>query len=249
MRRIFRGSLLALCAVSLSGCVTTTIETGPPEGSTTPSEVTTTAEEGPDLAVCEGFFGTPSYEGSLFYRVLSSAGDDTVTSVDKDVSDAVENLGADTKEVSGPLSVIADAAAGTASRDDLAQAVDDLGVACGDLGSETAAYATGHGEDGGKPVSMTCSDMLSKPQTIDVFGNSNVLPSNSFRLVGMSGSWVNDPAKGEAVAAQIQREIDATGDETLRGLLEDFREPFLGQGSGVKAPLDELTIYCDEAGR
>lgn len=247
--KIRRTLALAAAALALAGCTTTTIEVGEPtaDGPTTPSE--TVEEVDPDLDVCEAFFATPNYEGSLFYRVLSAAGGEDTTSVDKAVAGDVRALDADAESIDRSLSMIADAAAGRASLDELAGATDGLGAACGEIGSTTAAYATGHGEDGGKPVAMTCADMLSRPQTLEVFGNANVLPSNSFKLVGMSSSWVNDPAKGEAVAAQIQDEIDATGDQTLRGLLEDFREPFLGQGSGVKAPLDELTAYCDEAGR
>lgn len=248
MRRTLWASALAALtlALTLTGCVTTTI---PVDGGSEPptSTAPATAEAPPvDVSVCEQFFSTPNYEASLFYQVLSVTGDDVVTTVDQDVERAVADLADQGAETRDPLATIAAAAGGTATVEKLAGAVDDLGVACGDLGVTAAAYATGHGEDGGKPDIMTCNDMLSKPQTIDVFGNSNVLPSNAFKLVGMSGSWVNDPEKAARVADQIQREIDATEDDHLRGLLEDFREPFLGQGSGVKAPLDALTTYCDE---
>lgn len=244
IRRLAASMALSGALLALSGCVTTTISTGDP--STTAPTATGTADAGPPSA-CAEFFETPSYESSVFFGVLLSAGGSgDVTSVDRDVASAVDRIADGAHEgASEDLRTISRAAVRDASLDDLRTAVTNFGSDCSAEGDTTAAYAIGEGEAGAKPADLTCADVLSKPQTLTVFANSNVLPSNSFKIVGMSTSRVKDQGKADAVAEDLQAEIDATSDPELKRMLTDLRQPFLGEGSGVKAPLGEITTYCE----
>lgn len=268
---------LSLGAVlALSGCEALPW-TGGPTGEPAPSEQTEQTEqtqstqaapEDPALeGACTAFWGDPEYTAPLSRDVLDRAG--TVPQAGPsdpffyamtgdDVDAAFEGAGEDARAAATQLSDwfrTQPERGEDADGDAFVSAWEGVAGACADV-SPAASWALEQGEPGTKPSALVCADIFDTPGTLTHFGNANVLTSNMFKLVGLSGQQVPQDRMDDvqATADLLAEEIDAADDEAVRAALKEIRAPFQealdGDTSspGLRDPLADLGAACTDVG-
>lgn len=236
---------------------------GDPAASSTPD-----APEDPALGeACTEFWGDPDYADPLSRTVLDRAGSAPESGPSDPYFYAM--IGDDIEATfEGTDEPAQQAAAGLAEwfrtepergrdldRDGFATAWEGAAEACASS-SEAAAWTVAPGEDGSKPAALVCAQVFDTPSTLTHFANSNVLTSNMFKLVGLSGRTVPGDRMDDVEATDqlLAAQIAAVDDDGVRSALEQVRAPFQDAlegdtwSDGLSEPLGALGGACDAAG-
>lgn len=227
-------------------------------------------ESAPDpalAAACTQFWGDPDYADPLSRTVLDRAG----SAPDSGPSDPFfYAMTADDIELAFEQTDerTQQAVAGLAEwfrtepergqdldRDGFTTAWAEAAEACAGT-SAAAAWALAPGEDGTKPAALVCAQVFDTPSTLTHFANSNVLTSNMFKLVGLSGRAVPGDRMDDVEATEqlLSAQIAAVDDDEVRSALEQVRLPFQDAlegdtwSDGLSEPLGALGSACDAAG-
>lgn len=260
------GLLAAGC--SAVGPAAAPAPTDPSSTSTaTAPESAPAADPDPETArACQAFWGEPDYRTRLVRDVLDriatasegGAGDPYFYSLTaEDITEmferAPEELRAAADDLAAWFGEQAPQGADPASARPLLEGV---ARACADVSISAQWFLTPDGDPGTKPSALVCADVFDTPSTYTQFANANVLTSNMFALVGLTGRTV--PADRmddvEWTADRLTREAELADDDAVAEGLIAVRAPFdraLGgdmNPGGLQQPLEQLADACGAVG-
>lgn len=272
-RRRFRGftapmALVASALLLMAGCNTTATGGEPSDGGSSAASPSSPAENiDPAVALaCETFWGDPDYGNRLIRDVLDRAATATTDGTGDpyfyslaadDITETFANTPDEARAVADALAGwFRDQAPQGATADTAKPLIDDVASLCAPSSPGATWFLQADGAAGTKPAALVCADIFDTPNTYYAFGNSNVLTSNMFRLVGLGPAWIPTERMGDvewtrdflatqgsladdpAVAAAIA-EVQAPLDDALAG----------NQNSpGVGRQLESLGQACGNAG-
>lgn len=263
----------ATTAAALSSLLLIAACTGPggqaqkPAEQQSPSASSTATEDPATKAACLDFFGDPDYLSPKAYEILGLAGSvaestdgdtqffasgaDTLRTVFQDADDSVRT------DVEPLMAWFQDEAPKGSKADMGAFADAYRGVAAACSGySQAAAFDADPANSGKKPAKLVCSELSTKPQTLGVFGTANVLPSEMFRVVGLSPRTVSadDMDTVKRVNDYLEQQKRAVDDEGVAAAIGEIQKPFTAaldgdmDSPGLRDAMDQFGSACSSAG-